>query len=96
LAKAIDKSWHAVCVVPGRMACEAAQRLRGQRFLSRDAPRLPLPDCNHQAECQCKYQHLADRRGDPRRTEDTAVGIAPKAVGNERRRPGERRERRNK
>jgi len=96
VAMAIDKSWHSICVVPGRMACEAAQRLRGQRFLSRDAPRLPLPDCSNQTDCQCKYQHLADRRGEPRRAEASGIGIAPKPRSDERRRPGERRERRGK
>jgi hypothetical protein len=96
MAARLDKTWHAVCVLPGAAACDAAHALRGRRFLSRDAPRLPLPDCNREAECQCKYQHLADRRGDPRRADDTAVGMASRAGSNERRRPGERRERRGK
>jgi hypothetical protein len=91
---ASTKAWHAVGVVPGEAACEAAQRLRGQRFLSRDAPRLPLPDCSNQDRCQCKYQHMTDRRGEPRRSDDSAVGIAAKPRTGERRRPGERRERR--
>jgi len=92
MATAIKKSWHAVCVVPGGTACAAAQRLRGQRFLSPVAPRLPLPDCSNQNQCQCKYQHMADRRGEPRRSDDVGVPATPRS--GERRRPGERRERR--
>lgn len=89
-----NKNWRAVSVVPGGGACEAALQLRGRRFLTREAPRLPLPECNRQNECQCKYQHLPDRRGDPRRDGDSSFGSAPKPVTAERRRPGERRERR--
>jgi hypothetical protein len=89
-----DKNWRAVSVVPGGAACEAALQLRARRFLTRDAPRLPLLDCNRQDECQCKYQHLPDRRGDPRRDNDSGFGSAAKPITAERRRPGERRERR--
>lgn len=89
-----NKNWLGVKVVPGNGACEAALRLRERRFLTREAPRLPLPDCNRQNQCQCKYQHLPDRRGAARREEDSAFGGARKSVAVERRRPGERRERR--
>jgi hypothetical protein len=87
-----NKNWRAVKVVSGDSACEAVQQLRGRRFLTREAPRLPLPDCNRQNECQCKYQHLPDRRGSPRREADSGFGSAPKPMVAERRRPGERRE----
>ena len=80
-------------MVPGASACEAAQRMRDKRFLTREAPRLPLKDCDHQDKCQCKYQHLPDRRGEPRRGTDSSYGAAPKAATPERRRPGERRDR---
>jgi hypothetical protein len=89
-----NKSWRAVSVVPAGSACDAALLLRGRRFLTRDAPRLPLPACNRQNECQCRYQHLPDRRGGSRRESDSGYGGAPKSVSPERRRPGERRERR--
>ena len=85
-----NKSWRAVSVIPAGTACEAALQLRGRRFLTRDAPRLPLPQCDRQNQCQCKYQHLPDRRGGPRREDDSGFGSAPKPT-TERRRPGERR-----
>ena len=86
--------WRSVSVVPGPSACEAAQRLRGERFLAGKAPRLPLAQCNNQHQCDCKYQHYADRRGDARRADDNGATTVVKPLGSERRRPGERRERR--
>jgi hypothetical protein len=47
-------------------ACRAAQALRGRRFLSKDAPSLPLPDCTH-ATCACSFSKLPDRRTEGRR-----------------------------
>jgi hypothetical protein len=42
-------------------ACDAAKELEKHRFLSREAPLLPLADCN-QLNCACKYVHHNDRR----------------------------------
>ena len=36
------ETWHAVSIVTPNSCCEAAQALRNHRFLSKDAPRLPL------------------------------------------------------
>jgi len=47
-------------------ACRAAHALRGRRFLSKDAPSLPLPDCTH-VQCACSFSKLPDRRTDGRR-----------------------------
>lgn len=41
--------------------CDAAQELKGQRFLGNQAPSLPLADCDAQ-HCQCRYAHHVDRR----------------------------------
>ncbi len=86
--------WQAVSIVPGAGACARAQEMRGQRFLARNAPRLPLPACTNQDRCQCKYQRYGDRRAGPRRAEDEPAGSRKTPTGQERRRPGERRERR--
>lgn len=94
MAAAKKDAWHAVTIVPGAAACEAAQELRGRRFLSSAAPRLPLAGCTNRDHCRCKYQHHADRRGNPRRVSDGSVGNSAKPPDKERRRPGERRERR--
>jgi hypothetical protein len=42
-------------------SCEAAKALKGQRFLAKEAPGLPLRDCSS-AHCTCKYAHHFDRR----------------------------------
>lgn len=85
-------SWRAVRIVPGAGACIAVDKVRETRYLTRDAPRLPLRECDRQDKCQCKYQHLPDRRGQLRRTIDSGFGI-PTPVTSNKRRPGERRER---
>ncbi len=54
-------------------ACEAAQALENVRFLSDDAPMLPLSDCSNPAGCRCRYQHFDDRRTDARRESDVGM-----------------------
>lgn len=49
-------------------ACRAAQLLQGHRFLSKDAPNLPLRECSA-ARCSCTFSKLPDRRADGRRIE---------------------------
>lgn len=58
--------FHAVSIRPGLESCEAAKKLKGKRLLSKNAPSLPLPQCGV-ADCQCWYEHFADRRLDDRR-----------------------------
>jgi hypothetical protein len=66
-SKGKNPSWHAVSVAPHDGACEQAQQLEGQRFLSAEAPTLPLKDCPMGARCRCVYKHHEDRRKGPRR-----------------------------
>lgn len=42
-------------------ACPAVRRHRGERMLAKQAPTLPLANCN-EAECSCRYAHYDDRR----------------------------------
>lgn len=95
MATSAKGPWKAVAILAADVACEAAKQLRGKRFLSRNAPRLPLSECTRQTQCECKYRHLADRRGPQRRAIDEGAFLRPiKPVAKEQRRPGERRERR--
>ena len=48
--------------------CEAVKALHGKRFLSAEAPILPIKGCD-QAHCECDYVHHNDRRADNRRTD---------------------------
>jgi hypothetical protein len=68
--------WHAVIIVAPAKACGAALACKGKRFLSSEAPLLPLKQCDA-ARCDCKYRHFADRRGEPRRAEETGVASKP-------------------
>jgi hypothetical protein len=81
--------YHAVSVIPGSDACAAAYRFSGQKFLSRQAPRLPLPTCDV-ARCECRFKHYKDRRGSPRRSSDMGM-MAGTFNGTERRRTRGRR-----
>ena len=58
-----------------RDACEPARALRGRRFLAKESPALPLPDCSA-PRCSCSFVKLPDRRTDDRRLEHDGM-IAP-------------------
>jgi hypothetical protein len=47
-------------------ACRAARALQDRRYLAKDAPALPLPDCTH-IKCACTFSKLPDRRTGGRR-----------------------------
>ena len=81
--------WHAVGIVAPAKACEAALASKGKRYLSSDAPRLPLGACDGRP-CDCKYRHFVDRRGGPRRSEEK--GVPHKRVDTNRREKAGRRE----
>jgi hypothetical protein len=61
--------YHAISIMPGEHACAAAYRFTGHRFLSSQAPKLPLPTCDA-FHCTCRFAHHKDRRGGPRRRSD--------------------------
>ncbi len=67
--KTVNNRWHAITIVGSGSACAAAEACRGKRFLSAEAPRLPLADCDVK-RCDCRYRHYADRRGSPRRRDE--------------------------
>lgn len=80
--------FHAVSIKPGRTSCEAVNAVEDVRFLSNEAPQLPLPDCTN-PDCRCTYQHYDDRRTGPRR--DADVGLPGEAPAQERRKQRGRR-----
>jgi hypothetical protein len=57
--------YHAVSIDPVPFSCTAAHAIRTQRFLSEEAPALPLAKCSAQ-QCQCRYIHYPDRRSGDR------------------------------
>jgi hypothetical protein len=89
--KPVRQPWHAVTLLSKGETCEAVRALRGVRFLSSEAPHLPLPQCTQARACTCSYRHHSDRRGIPRRA-DEAVGLKRnKKVNQERRQTRDRR-----
>jgi hypothetical protein len=69
-------------------ACEQVLKLHGMRFLSAEAPVLPLTGCDQ--TCMCKFKHHNDRRQDERRDAFSPSGIHFSGASN-RRLGGERR-----
>jgi len=78
--------WRAVSILATESSCDAAKALRAFRFLSAEAPRLPLLECTCYDSCPCAYKHHADRRSYTRRKdESTGLRRAKPRVGQERR-----------
>ena len=69
----VTNPWHAVGISTGVSCCKAAVFLRQTRFLSRQAPPLPLQGCTQGKSCQCKYKHYSDRRSGPRRVTESEL-----------------------
>lgn len=65
--------YHAVSIRAGSRACGTAKALKEERFLSVDAPSLPLGNCPSPRKCQCRYRHHEDRREGPRRDRDVGL-----------------------
>ncbi len=67
----VTNPWHSVSIVPNPRACGKARGLVRVRFLSKDAPLLPLEGCDART-CACRYRHHEDRRRTLRRASDFA------------------------
>lgn len=74
---AVRHLFHGVAVKPSeRCKCKAVTALDGKRFLSDEAPSLPLAGCDSPQACRCVYEHFNDRRTEIRRESDS--GFPPK------------------
>ena len=90
-ANAATHPYHCVAIYHRDGACAAAKRLSGHRFLSREAPPIPLPACDVD-RCRCRYVHFEDRRqNDERRNPRPALLQVGGYNGPERRSGEERR-----
>jgi hypothetical protein len=83
----ITNPWHAVEVRSGLMACPACRELAGKRFLSSEAPALPIAGCLHPVKCRAVYQKHDDRRAGPRREAEQGMAgrSPPRDAANEQR-----------
>jgi hypothetical protein len=75
----IPKKWHAISVEAKALSCVTAQDLRKKRFLSKEAPALPLEGCTKRASCSCTYRHHDDRRSKARRDSEARISKAGKS-----------------
>ncbi|QDO86538.1 hypothetical protein FM037_04600 [Shewanella psychropiezotolerans] len=53
--------YHNVTIERIQNACCAVKNIQGIHFLSKDAPSIPLSNCDA-FECRCHYKHYQDRR----------------------------------
>lgn len=84
--------FHAVTIELDPHACPAVREYDGETLLSKDAPVLPLAECD-QASCQCRFVHHDDRRRQPRRGYQSDLArIASLGANDERRARAGRRE----
>jgi hypothetical protein len=81
--------FHCVAIRPRGKACDLAKQHEGIRYLSAEAPRLPLEGCT-EPNCACRYMHFSDRRIEDRRLHIGPVSL-PGSVTTERRRRVDRR-----
>ena len=77
--------YHAVAIRCAGSACQAALDIQYERFISAEAPMLPLFDCDRPGQCQCRYQHYEDRRVEDRRGAGHAAPIKNDSARVERR-----------
>lgn len=83
-------SYHCVEVRKGEDACTAVEALGHVRFLSDQAPRLPVTGCTVQ-RCACGFIHYDDRREEDRRHPYGRLSSVPPVISGERRARYERR-----
>jgi len=85
---AAQNPFHAVSVLVAGSCCQDARKAAGERYLSRNAPPLPLPGCNMPETCNCRFKKHIDRRHHDRRAFGSEQRWYP---GTNRRAPGGRR-----
>ncbi len=89
--KVPENKYHGIAVMCEDDACAAAKALGKKRFLSHEAPPIPLPNCDS-ANCHCRYEHFEDRRSgdDERRSTFSLQTDLHSSAGNEERRAKKR------
>jgi hypothetical protein len=86
------RPWHAVQIISLTVTCDAVRALAGKRYLSGEAPTLPLAECTRSGDCECYFKKHADRRGGPRRIEEvTPIRLKPHSGPDLRAKSGRRR-----
>jgi len=87
--------YRAAEVIYPECACDAVRALGGRRYLLREVPRIPVPDCTMR-KCECSYVRFKDRRNessDRRALFSIRTNMYTTHGNNERRRRAGRRDR---
>jgi hypothetical protein len=87
---AARRSFAAVGIRPGLVACDNVMNFVSRRMLEKDAPKLPVPGC-FEGSCNCRYVKLADRRRGEDRRFPYANGQVANALTSEKRDLADRR-----
>ena len=88
-ASKVTHLYQGIEIAIGSSPCEAARTGVGKRYLSDEAPLLPLEGCSDPRGCDCRYKHFVDRRTDARRDSDS--GLPQRTHNDEKRRQAGRR-----
>lgn len=81
----VTNPFHAVSIQAGPACSRTADQYTGRRFLSREAPQLPLETCDV-TKCRCRYVHHEDRRsGEDRRLRGDVWNPHVSTLANDRR-----------
>jgi len=81
----VTNPYHAVSIKAGPNCIDTGTTYGGRRYLSKDAPLIPLPTCDT-GNCGCRYIHHNDRRdGFDRRRRDVWDPSAGLTRGGDRR-----------
>jgi hypothetical protein len=75
--------FHGVEITSNAPQCPAILALTSRRFLSDEAPNVPIAGCDRRMVCRCIYKHFADRRTEVRRESD--IGLPSRFFENDRR-----------
>ena len=87
----MEHAFHAVSIVArAGCACTAVSLIENVRFLSNEAPMIPLAACETPSACRCTYRHYRDRRDDKRRDADAGLAGRPYFAQERRLIPGRR------
>jgi hypothetical protein len=73
----VAKPWHAVSVDSSNAACLVCWAMKHKRFLSSEAPIIPIKGCTTPEICCSVYRHFDDRREGPRRTTEELYAAIP-------------------
>jgi hypothetical protein len=85
-AHRVTEPYHAVSIKAGPSCRQTHLKYGRTRYLSNEAPSIPLPTCDTQ-NCRCRYVHFKDRReGFDRRLRDVWNPNAARAASGDRRR----------